>query len=213
MMIPFFDRISKREQKKPVVDIAELISLLFDPFGTTLLTSLILIVTSNIILTQTKLTIVSFLLLALAVPAAYLVYGLKTGKIKDIFISDRRERYNLLIIASVVATLFTAILWYFSAPKLILAYSTAALVLALVMTIVTFFWKISGHTSVLTLNLLTLLFVWQYNHLWLVILLPIVAWARIKLKVHTLEQVVAGTVVSTMIFFWVFGWFELIQLY
>lgn len=212
-MIPFFDHISKTEQRKPIVDVAEIISLVLDPFGNTLITSLIVISTLNISFNENKFRIIIFLLLALVIPVAYLAYGLWSGKIKDIFITDRRERYTLLVIVSGVAIIFNLILWFYGAPKLITAYSLAALALALILTGVTFFWKISGHSSVVTMNILTLILTLGTGYLWLILLIPVVAWSRVRLKVHTLEQVLVGALASASIFFIVFSYFQLIQLY
>lgn len=64
---------------------------------------------------------------------------------------------------------------------------------------ITALWKISGHTSVITLASLLIL-AWYGVSVWPILLsIPLVAWARVVTKNHTLGQAVGGIVYSTVL--------------
>lgn len=64
---------------------------------------------------------------------------------------------------------------------------------------ITLFWKMSGHTGVITLASLLLL-EWYGWQVWPVMFtIPAVAWARVVGKNHTIGQAVGGIVYSTLL--------------
>ena len=66
-----------------------------------------------------------------------------------------------------------------------------------VLTLITFFWKISGHMTFSTLLFTTIYYVTKSPYsLALFIFTPLIAWARIELSKHTTPQVIAGTIVT-----------------
>ncbi len=92
-----------------------------------------------------------------------------------------------------------------------LAWQIRLIVLAVEImgTVVTFFWKISVHLAAFTLGVLMLniLFGWQWW--WLFLLVPVLMWARIVRKKHTLMQTVAGTVLTLVVVSTALWWFNI----
>ena len=82
------------------------------------------------------------------------------------------------------------------APREITALQVAVLVTVAVATAITLVWKISFHTAVVAAaaSVLTLLGGSWWALSWLAV--PVVGWARIVLRAHTVAQVVAGLVVG-----------------
>jgi membrane-associated phospholipid phosphatase len=67
--------------------------------------------------------------------------------------------------------------------------------------VITFYWKISLHTSWITTIVITfnvLLGPWM---LLLLPLIPIIGWARVRVKRHTTPQVIMGAGISSIICF------------
>lgn len=111
-------------------------------------------------------------------------------------LSDRKKRVKpvLMQVAMTIAYTFF-ITWYFKN-----VYLTQLFVIFCVwilgFAIVTTQWKISGHAS--TLALATgLLILWYGWHWWpMLLVVPLVSWARVKRKDHTPMQVIVGSVYS-----------------
>ena len=76
--------------------------------------------------------------------------------------------------------------------------SLAAIMLAstvngLIVLFINFYWKISAHATGLAGPLAALTSVYGWPILPLYLLLPLVDWARVYLKAHTLGQVIVGS--------------------
>ncbi len=79
---------------------------------------------------------------------------------------------------------------------------------SLVVQFITRYWKISTHALGITAPLVALTILYGAAPLPFLVLIPIVCWARVYLKAHTLLQVVAGAALgacSTVLFFAIFG--------
>ena len=141
-------------------------------------------------------------------PLVVYLYERKTGQIKDWFITNRVERRDVQIAWFVGSGLFFLVALFYEAPRLMLALSLTLVWLSLLITIISLFWKISVHMVGVTLFVMILLFSYSANALWLLTLLPLVAWARVELGHHTLTQVTVATaltVVSTYFVFYLYN--------
>ena len=129
-------------------------------------------------------------------PFAYIVLGVRLGKLSDVDVSRRSERVGPFIfgLLSVCLGWFALILTHGPAPLITVLILTA--VSGLVMMIITLWWKISLHASSLAgaVTLLTAL----YGAIMLpgFVLLVLVSWSRVVLRRHTLAQVVAGSLLG-----------------
>jgi membrane-associated phospholipid phosphatase len=80
----------------------------------------------------------------------------------------------------------------FDGPKSFLIIFSAALSLTLVELLITVWWKISGHVSTVAFGVTMatgFLGTWASP---LLLLIPLVAWARVKVGAHTITQTLAG---------------------
>jgi membrane-associated phospholipid phosphatase len=125
-------------------------------------------------------------------PYLFILLLYKSGRISDLQIQKRKERlYPLLVINLSVIAGFCVLLAT-SPAKLLLTVYSIYLVSLPVISLITFFWKISFHSSYITLFSIIYLIVFGKWAVATVVLIPLVGWSRIKLKKHTLAQVVAG---------------------
>jgi len=131
-------------------------------------------------------------------PILFLIYGLKRGFISDWETSNRDERhiYNFF---ALLLILFNLVLFYFLGDEFLLKLIFVFLALILIYTLITFFWKISGHMASNTafILLLNIFFDWRFR--WLIFLLPLVAWARLTRNKHDVWQLAGGVVLSTLV--------------
>lgn len=125
-------------------------------------------------------------------PMAIIYYMLKKGMLNDIYASDRQTRFKPFLGAVFSYLLGLVALVFASAPELIWVLMAGYFVNTLIMMIITLRWKISIHASGIAGPATYLIYAFSI-HLWpaLLLILP-VGWARLKLRAHTLGQVLAG---------------------
>lgn len=129
-------------------------------------------------------------------PAGYLAWGLKTGKISDWDVTERKERMGFYLF-TVLAHLFGVLLALFIGKYVLFRILLVWWGMAVMFFAVTLFWKISVHAGV---NAALLVFVNHFygwdQYWWLVAGLALVMWARVRGDKHTWGQVWAGAVLA-----------------
>ncbi len=142
-------------------------------------------------------------------PILVFLYEKKMGKIKDWMITNRLERRDVHLAWIFGSALLSLVYWQLAAPRLLIAFTLSIFVLSIVITLATFLWKISVHIVGVTMLVLTLLLVYSSTYLFGVIIIILVAWARIYLGHHTLSQVTAASILTILVIYFVFGQFGL----
>ncbi len=136
-----------------------------------------------------------------AVPFIPAVYSVAKGLV-DFYVTKREQRTLFFVIAGgsyMIAAAFFAALGSQLMLYLVITYA----IIDFVIMFINFSWKISVHATIAgPLTAIAYVFGWQF--LVLHALTLVVMWSRLKLKVHTLAQVVAGAIVSAAITFSVF---------
>ncbi len=144
-------------------------------------------------------------------PLLFFAVTYKLGWVDDLDLTNREDRplYLVVFIGSIVAAL--AILYFLKAPLKFVVYTLSGLCMTIITTVITFYWKISFHTAVTTSVVTAITILGGLRFAPLFLLIPIIGWARVTLKKHTLWQVVGGFLVAfavTEAVFYLFG-FEL----
>jgi membrane-associated phospholipid phosphatase len=140
-------------------------------------------------------------------PMLYIFALYATDRISDLDMSIRAERQRVFGAFVIFFALGTVDLALIHAPTIMTATMAALAASSLVVQIITMYWKISTHALGITAPLVASLYLFGREPLPFFVLIPIVCWARVYLKAHTLLQVIAGTAlgaVSTVIFFALF---------
>ncbi|MEK7581401.1 MAG: hypothetical protein AAB512_03900 [Patescibacteria group bacterium] len=144
---------------------------------------------------QIKTLSLVLLVLEVILPISLFFLVLKKKKISDIDVTKRKERYGLFGFMTVILAV-SCIVAYFLGNHLFFVLQLAALALGLTIFLITFRFKISGHMlmNVSSIYVINYLFGWKL--LWLFLIIPLVAFARIYLKKHTLAQVLLGLILG-----------------
>lgn len=134
------------------------------------------------------------------VPSFLILYFLKkTGRISDWELRRRQERYRFNLFVLGWSTLMLFLLYYLHVSVL---FQLGIIVVSwmTLFTLITFFWKISAHSS--TIMLITLLLSHETGIplLWGLPVVAMVSWARIYRQNHTLPQVAGGIILSCFIY-------------
>lgn len=129
-------------------------------------------------------------------PALSIAVMVRYTKISNLHLPNREERLLPLCFTFGSIGVGTVLLHTFGAAQEIVWAGIAYVVNGLVFSAITQMWKISFHSSVATgcVTLLVLLVSPYFG--WLFLLIPLIAWARVYRKRHTVLQTVVGAVLA-----------------
>jgi membrane-associated phospholipid phosphatase len=176
--------------------VARVISEMFNGFLTLMLPSVLATFLSDLSLVK-KIFLISLIILGVLIP--YFVLR-KMGKVTDHDITDRKQRplfFSFVLLSFLLVYLYVFIFTFeYTLLKVVLATE----IVFLVLTVVTLFWKMSGHMTTLMLSIFSLYFLFGewYILLLLIVVIP-VGWSRIVLKKHDIYQVIVATIVSSLL--------------
>ena len=132
-------------------------------------------------------------------PLIYLIWLVHRGTIEDIYMPNRKTRLRPLAVLMVWLLGCLSLIRYWEAPPVVESFVLAATILVGILSLVTLFWKISFHGAAISAAATTTVMV-AGSYAWPVVLLvPLVGWARVRLKRHTLRQVIYGSLVGVLI--------------
>ncbi len=145
-------------------------------------------------------------------PMAFVFWLYARDRISDLDMSIRAERETVFGGFVVFYLAGTIALWLTHSPKLLIASMAGFTLSTIVVQYITRYWKISTHALGISASLVAL--TWLYGRqVWpFLMLIPLVCWARVYLKAHTVLQVIAGACLATfsvVFFFWLFHIAEL----
>ena len=192
---------------RAAVEFAKALSTIFNPF---ICASALFIIISHAFSVSTKefwvLSAVSVTVYTVA-PLVCLLLLYVTGRISDFDMSDRFEREKIFLVIVAIDLLAAIGFTIAQVPVQIVAVAWGYWATALAVMIITRYWKISTHAFGIVGPFTVMFVLFKLQPLPYVALVPLVCWARVYLRAHTIAQVLAGGVVaiaSTLIFFRLF---------
>jgi membrane-associated phospholipid phosphatase len=195
------------KQRRVWRDLAKILSTIFNPFLTALALFVILShVTARDTVDFWRLLFVSTFFTSIG-PMLYVFRLYATDRISDLDMSVRSERETVFTTFVVFYLAGAGVLWLLHAPRVMIATMLGYFSATLVVGYITRYWKISTHALGITAPLVALTLLYGRQPLPFLVLIPMVCWARVYLKAHTVAQVLAGAAlaaVSTTLFFYIF---------
>jgi membrane-associated phospholipid phosphatase len=146
-----------------------------------------------------------YFLVAVPVPVAYVLWMLKSGRVTDFHLPERRDRTVPFLVALAGAVSAALLLFYLGAPAVFLAPVVAALVQTFALFLITLVWQISIHAATTTALVTFAVLALGSGAIVLALLVPLVMWARIHLGRHTLPQLLAGACLGCASFIGLFA--------
>ncbi len=176
---------------------ARFLSNVFNPVVNVTTTFLVLIITDRNPVGASKATLcVVAVMFCVALPLYMLWLLLRSGRIGNINMDDRKQRIFPFMLGVVCYGIGFYVLRFFHAPPIVQGLMFCYATNTLIALIVTSFWKISAHGLGVSMPLAALLIQFG-NWVWpLFILVPLVGWSRVFMKKHTVGQVIAGSAVG-----------------
>ena len=136
------------------------------------------------------------------------IFLVQSKKIGGFFNNLREQRSVAYLLASALGAISCGLLWYLKAPELLAVTFTAGLLSIIMFTGINYFWKISLHTAFMAASLTIVIIIYEVAAVWALAFLPLVAWARVQLKQHSIMQVVIGGALAAAIVVGVFFGFK-----
>lgn len=133
-----------------------------------------------------------FSLLFVSLVALFVVYGVMKGFFPDLDVSRREKRPLLFSFVIGVSVLYFFSTLLFNGPRVLLLAMGDVILGVFLMALVNLRVKASGHVAVVSAFALALSILYGKSFLFLFLLIPLVAWSRVVLKKHTVNEVVVG---------------------
>lgn len=133
------------------------------------------------------------------IPLGLIYYLLKLGRIPDRYASDRESRLIPFAGAMLSYLVGTVTLFLTRAPAIMTALMFCYFSNTSTMMVINFRWKISIHASGITGPTTAMVYDLGPHVVPVFLLLVPVAWARLELKAHSLQQVLAGALLTIAI--------------
>ena len=190
--------------------IARIAANILNPY----LLSFVIIILLSIESTSSNEEAIKWSLISLALSVfpvfAVVIYMVWRRKLDGIFINLRKQRSRIYLLAICCAIIGYIVLIFIDAPELLRAAFLSGLIAVVLFMIINLFWKISLHTAFITSSVAVLIIVYGKAAAWTVLFIPLIAWARLEMRLHTPAQVAAGALLSVSVVIIVFGSFGLV---
>lgn len=141
---------------------------------------------------------------AMIIPYLYIRILIRKKVLDDLHISNKEDRIKPIIITIISNTVGFSILYILKAPLFLKAMFLIVIISTFIFGIITYFWKVSAHTAWITFMVITFNILFGKWMLFLLPLIPMVGWARVKIKRHTVKQVISGSIISFITTFFVY---------
>lgn len=153
------------------------------------------------------------LLFGTVIPYLYICFLYKKKEINDMHISEKENRIKPLVVACISYIICFIILYVLDGPLFLKPIFAASIVSTVILAIITYFWKISLHTSWITFMVITFNILFGRWMLLMIPLIPVIGWARVRIKEHTMNQVILGVGISTVTTFFIYYNYGFINLF
>lgn len=176
--------------------IAVTISVLFNPFLLPIVSILLIVRMSVETMQQGLLWMVIVVLFSSVLPMLFIFMLFRLGQLSDFRLKVREQRAKPLMFSLVSALVGSGILHILNAPREIIWLCIACVINGVVLTLITQVWKISFHSGVAAGCMTGLVTLISSQFVYLFILLPFIAWARVHRKRHTFLQTIIAAPIA-----------------
>ncbi len=124
----------------------------------------------------------------------------------DLYVSKKETRTPFFLIAIALYS-FAAIIFFFTNTKIMFLLALGYTFVTIILLVVNRFWKVSVHSAGVTGPIFALIFVFGIIVMPLSLIIVLVSWSRIKLKKHTFNQTLVGSLIPIAVGFVVYSMF------
>ena len=126
----------------------------------------------------------------------FVLVGVKKNKFTDIDVSKREQRPLVFLVVIVSASFYLLTLFLLKAPIILSVLAISIIVGIAFAYVINRRIKASMHVASVTAFTIPVALSLQNSYVFLLLLIPLVSWARLVTKRHTLPEVITGGVVG-----------------
>ncbi len=133
------------------------------------------------------------------IPNTLIWWGVRRGRLTDHHIRVREQRRTPLVYGLLSVLVGLTLMIGFGAPRPVTAMVVVMFALGLAVTAANLVWKLSIHAAVAAGSAAVLVIEFGPALLATVPVVALVGWSRVRLRDHTVAQVIAGTAVGLLV--------------
>jgi len=174
-----------------ILSLAQIISFLFNPVMMLVFVPLLLVyrTTGDVIL---ALAWTGYTLIFLLAMTFFVIYGVHKKIFTDLDVSRRTQRPLLFTVGIVMTSVYLWGLFFLDGPKMLIFVAAGFIVSVLFSAVINVWLKVSFHVTTVSALLFTLAINFKGYYYLTLLLIPAVAWSRLKVKRHTLSETIVG---------------------
>lgn len=171
--------------------LAQVISFLFNPVLLLVFLPLLLVyrTTHNVVL---SLAWTGYTLIFLLTMIFFVIYGVHKKIFTDMDVSKRTQRPLLFVVSIVMSLVYLWGLAFLGGPRILSVVAVGFIISILIISVINTKLKVSFHVATVSALLFTMAIVYQGFYYLTLLLIPMVAWARLRIKRHTLSETIVG---------------------
>lgn len=129
----------------------------------------------------------------------YILIGIRVGFFTNFDVSNRKQRIYLFPVILFAGVTFLFSLIIFNGPRSLFFTLIYFLISVAILALVNLKIKASIHVGSITAATVSVVYFFGDKYFFLVLLIPIMAWARIKQKRHTLKETIVGFILGFLL--------------
>ncbi len=140
--------------------------------------------------------------------AVFIFVGVRRKIFTDWDVSVRKQRPVLFSFFLILGVIYLLGLFLFQAPRILFIVTTSLLVGVLVVSAINIKIKASLHVATVAALILGIVLGLGGYYIFLLLVVPLVGWSRVKLKRHSVSETVVGGVVGSLLLLGIYAFFE-----
>lgn len=140
-----------------------------------------------------------YTLVFLSIFVIFVLIGVKKKFFSDIDVSKREQRPILYFIGSVLTLLYLSILFLLQAPRILFITTFGIMLGILIASLINMKIKASVHVAAISGLITSLSIIYKGYYVLLLLLIFIIGWSRVKIKRHTVTEVVIGGILGSLL--------------
>jgi len=201
-------------KNKKLIQIAKFISDIFNPGVLALIILFTAVYRSSLAREEAFAWYLAILVVNGLIPGVFYLFFTSRGYVFDDTLKNKKvhkERILLLglfLVITVIEVLIMSATGNYYQP--LYAVLVGGIISIIIAAIVSYFWKVSMHSSMITFFTLMVIFMFGPATWPVLFLIPLVWWSRLILCRHTIWQLIIGSIISIIIVYFTFHFFSLI---
>ncbi|MBN1669199.1 MAG: phosphatase PAP2 family protein [Anaerolineales bacterium] len=133
-----------------------------------------------------------YTIMVVILPAVYIYWKMRRGEITDFHMNVREQRIKPLAVSLALTLGVWLMMLVQSAPQAFIIFGASGALQLAAIFLITLRWKISGHSATIASLAVVLVALFGLAMAPVLLTIPLVAWARVRLSRHEMMQTIGG---------------------